>query len=208
MNQRDGQVQSVVREVVLRIGAATNREQLSYSCCKLINSGYARWNSTNTHENWICSTGNKAGSILRGDVCIISNLQTNKKNTFLLELRTAMCHFAQRAGSCQKSLQNDTGEKKTEWTCGSATMPFWHLAIIVLLVWVTFVCALMNGNPTLHFRKSKSTSPQEIPFSSCRKIDREWEEAIKTDRLETQREIVTVMQDTKRKTKETGCRPG
>lgn len=32
--------------------------------------------------------------------------------TFLLELRTATCHFLQRAESCQKSLQNDTAKTK------------------------------------------------------------------------------------------------
>lgn len=43
------------------------------------------------------------------------------------------------------------------------------------LVWATLVCALMKGNPTLHLRKSKSTNPQEIPFSSCKRTDRESE---------------------------------
>lgn len=37
----------------------------------------------------------------------------------------------------------------------------------------TLVCALMKGNPTLHLRKSKSTSSQEIPFSSCKRTDRQ-----------------------------------
>lgn len=40
---------------------------------------------------------------------------------------------------------------------------------IFIFVGATLVCALMKGNPTLHLRKSKSTSPQEIPFSSCKK---------------------------------------
>lgn len=42
-----------------------------------------------------------------------------------------------------------------------------------IMVRATLVCALMKGNPTLHLRKSKSTSPQEIPFSSCKKTDRQ-----------------------------------
>lgn len=42
-----------------------------------------------------------------------------------------------------------------------------------MFVRATLVCALMKGNPTLHLRKSKSTSPQEIPFSSCKKTDRQ-----------------------------------
>ncbi len=37
VNQRDGQIQTVVREFVLGIGATTNKEQLSYSVTLWIN---------------------------------------------------------------------------------------------------------------------------------------------------------------------------
>lgn len=41
-------------------------------------------------------------------------MNSNMPLTFLLGLRTAVCHSPQRAYLCQKSLQNDTEEKKTE----------------------------------------------------------------------------------------------
>lgn len=107
--------------------------------------------------------------------------------TFLLELKTVTYHFPQRADLCQKSLQNDTETKRQTLTKEPAPLQisqFWpYLALSY-----TLVCALMKGNPTLHLRKSSSTSSQEIPFSSCRKT----EGLIKTDWLET--ECVTHME--------------
>lgn len=41
----------------------------------------------------------------------------------------------------------------------------------VKFYYVTFVCALIKGNPTLQTRKSKSTRAQEIPLSSWKKRD-------------------------------------
>lgn len=46
VDQRDGQIQTVVREFVLRIGATTNKEQLSYL---VIFSNSSGLNSTNKH---------------------------------------------------------------------------------------------------------------------------------------------------------------
>lgn len=53
----------------------------------------------------------------------------------------------------------------------NATCSFDNAQLDFISVGATLVCALMKGNPTLHLRKSKSTSPQEIPFSSCKKTD-------------------------------------
>lgn len=62
-------------------------------------------------------------------------------------------------------------------------MQVWGCAVGSILVWATLVCALMKGNPTLHLRKSKSTSSQEIPFSSCKTKDRRRVRGGEKDRL-------------------------
>ena len=119
---------------------------------------------------------------------------------FLLELRTARCHFPQRADSCQKSLRNDTGERKRQNKPGvlqaNALCFPKKKSFGSLLVGTTLVCALMKGNPTLHLRKSKSTSAQEIPFSSCKKTDRQ---RVRGDRQTGDRVGDTLHRDVKHK---------
>lgn len=77
-DQWDGQIQSVVGEFVLRIGAKTRQKR----AVKL-----AQHNVIDEY----------------------SGLQTL---TSLPELKTAGCRFLPRADWCQKSLQNDTVERK------------------------------------------------------------------------------------------------
>lgn len=83
---------------------------------------------------------------------------------------------------CQKSPQSDTRRHKRKHN-GQVSVSFtisdWVRseidAALLGLAWMgaTLVCALMKGNPTLHLRKSKSTSSQEMPFSSCTATDRQ-----------------------------------
>lgn len=81
-DQGDGQIQSVVRELVLRIGAKTRQK-----------------------------TRSEVGATQR-DRRVFGLNQRVKILTFLPELKTAGCRFLPRADWCQKSLQNDTVERK------------------------------------------------------------------------------------------------
>lgn len=104
------------------------------------------------------------------------------ESTFWLELKTEACHCHQTAELCQKSPQSDTKRhkrKQNERVRFSFTITDRVRgkidAALLGLAWMgaTLVCALMKGNPTLHRRKSKSTSSQEMPFSSCTATDRQ-----------------------------------